>query len=132
MRLAYGLVPVGFGMWLAHYGFHFLASGLTLIPALHRAAGDAGLAAGAPDWSLGPLVPDGLLLPIELVLLEAGLLGSIVVLHYIARSVYPDREAARRAFAPWAILAVALAVAGAWIMAQPMAMRGMMMPGMEM
>ncbi|HUE77444.1 MAG TPA: hypothetical protein VMM83_05835 [Longimicrobiales bacterium] len=130
LRLGYGLVPVGFGMWLAHYGFHFLASGLTIVPVLQRAAGDAGVPIGPPDWSLGPLVPDGLLVPVELLLLEAGLLGSVLVMHYIARSVYPDRRAARRAFAPWALLAVALAAAGAWIMTQPMAMRGMMMPGM--
>src|SRR5262249_24138651 len=25
-RFAYALVPLGFGMWLAHYSFHFLAS----------------------------------------------------------------------------------------------------------
>ena len=24
VRYTYGLVPMGFGMWLAHYGFHFL------------------------------------------------------------------------------------------------------------
>lgn len=132
LRMAYGLVPVGFGMWLAHYGFHFLASGLTLVPVLQRVAGDAGLAAGAPDWSLGPLVPDSWLLPLELVLLELGLLGSLVVLHYISRATYPDRSSARRAFVPWAALAIALAVVGAWIMTQPMAMRGMMMPGMDM
>ncbi|HSH46189.1 MAG TPA: hypothetical protein VK966_10050, partial [Longimicrobiales bacterium] len=29
LRFGYGLVPLGFGMWLAHYAFHFLASGLT-------------------------------------------------------------------------------------------------------
>ena len=132
MRFGFGLAPVGFGMWLAHYGFHFLAGGLTLVPVLQRAAGDVGLASAAPDWSLGPLVPDGLLLPIELILLEAGLLGSILVFHYIARSTYSDRRQARRAFVPWVLLAVVLAAAGAWIMTQPMAMRGMMMPGMEM
>ncbi|HUG41723.1 MAG TPA: hypothetical protein VMM12_14635 [Longimicrobiales bacterium] len=132
LRLGYGLVPVGFGMWLAHYGFHFFASGLTLVPVLQRAAGDVGVAAGAPDWSLGAIVPDGLLLPLELVFLEAGLLGSLLLLYYIARSTYGERRAARRAFVPWAVLAMALAAAGAWIMTQPMAMRGMMMPGMEM
>ena len=130
-RMAWGLVPLGFGMWIAHYAFHFLASGLNLVPVLHRAAGDVGLAAGPPDWSLGPLLPADWLLPLEIVALEAGLLGSIVLLYYIARATFPAR-AARRAFAPWAILAVLLGGAGAWIMTQPMAMRGMMMPGMDM
>ena len=132
LRMGWGLVPLGFGMWIAHYAFHFLASGLTLVPVLHRAAGDAGLAAGAPDWSLGALLPAGWLIPLELVALEAGLLGSIVLLYYIARATFGAGRAARRAFAPWALLAVALAATGAWIMTQPMEMRGMMMPGMEM
>ncbi|HSH46584.1 MAG TPA: hypothetical protein VK966_12140 [Longimicrobiales bacterium] len=118
-------------MWLAHYAFHFLASGLTLVPVLQRVAGDVGLGVGRPDWTLGALVPENWLLPMELLFLEAGLLGSLLLFHYIARSTFP-RRAARRAFVPWAVLALALAAAGAWIMMQPMAMRGMMMPGMEM
>lgn len=132
LRMGWGLVPLGFGMWIAHYAFHFLASGLTLIPVLHRAAGDAGLASGSPDWSLGAILPAGWLVPLELLALEAGLLGSIVLLHYIARSTFGAGRGARRAFAPWALLSVVLAGAGAWVMTQPMEMRGMMMPGMEM
>lgn len=31
-RFTYGLVPMGFGMWLAHYAFHFLTGALALIP----------------------------------------------------------------------------------------------------
>jgi polyferredoxin len=130
-RMAFGLVPVGFGMWIAHYAFHLLASGLNLVPVLHRGAVDVGVATGPPDWSLGPLVPPDWLLPLELIALEAGLLGSLVLLYYISRETYRTVRTALRAFAPWAVLAFGLAVAGAWIMAQPMAMRGMMMPGME-
>ncbi|MFW5952134.1 MAG: 4Fe-4S binding protein, partial [Gemmatimonadota bacterium] len=130
-RMAWGLVPLGFGMWLAHYAFHFLGSGLNLVPVLHRAGGDAGLLAGTPDWSLGAMIPPDWMLPLEMVVLEVGLLASLVLLHFIARSVYASRKRARRAFAPWAVLAVALGAAGAWIMTQPMEMRGMM-PGMDM
>ena len=32
VRYSYALVPLGFGMWLAHYGFHFLTGLLTIIP----------------------------------------------------------------------------------------------------
>ena len=131
LRMGWGLVPLGFGMWIAHYAFHFLASGLNLVPVLQRAAGDAGLSTASPDWTLGPLVPAGWLIPLEYLALEAGLLGSLVLLYYIARSMFPGRRTARRAFAPWALLAVLLAGTGAWIMGQPMAMRGMM-PGMDM
>ena len=131
LRMAWGLVPLGFGMWVAHYAFHFLAGGLNLLPVLHRAAGDAGLAAGAPDWALGALVPALWLLPMELIVLEAGLLGSLALLYYIARATFPEARAATRAFAPWALLALGLGAGGGWIMMQPMAMRGTM-PGMEM
>src|SRR5262249_54352265 len=31
-RYAYALVPLGFGMWLAHYSFHFLTSYDTVVP----------------------------------------------------------------------------------------------------
>jgi polyferredoxin len=129
LRMAYGLVPLGFAMWIAHYGFHFLASGLNLVPVLHRVAGDTGLAAGSPNWSLGPLVPGDWLVPFELVMLEIGLLASLALLYFIARATFPSVRAARRAFAPWAMGAILLAGAGAWIMTQPMAMRGMMMDG---
>jgi hypothetical protein len=127
LRMAYGLVPLGFAMWVAHYGFHFLASGMTLAPTLHRAAGDVGLAAGAPNWNLGPVVPSEWLIPFELVALEVGLLGSLVLLYFIARATFTTVRQARRALVPWALTAVLLAAAGAWIMTQPMAMRGMMM-----
>jgi polyferredoxin len=48
LRMSLGLVPLGFGMWLAHYAFHFLAGGLTVLPVLHRAAIDVGLLRGVP------------------------------------------------------------------------------------
>ena len=40
LRYAYGLVPFGFGMWLAHYGFHFLTGALTVVPVTQSAAID--------------------------------------------------------------------------------------------
>ncbi len=130
LRMGFGLVPLGFGMWLAHYAFHFLASGLNLVPVLHRVGIDAGVLGGTPDWSVAALVPGEWLLPLELLVLEAGLLASLILLHSIARSTFRSRRHARRAFAPWAVLALGLGATGGWIMAQPMAMRGMMMPGM--
>jgi ferredoxin len=132
LRMAWGLVPLGFGMWIAHYAFHFLAGGLNLVPVLQRAAADVGIPLGSPDWTLGALVPAAWLIPLELLLIEAGLLGSIVLSYYIARSTVSGTRPARRLFLPWAALTVALGLVGGWIMTQPMAMRGMMMPGTEM
>lgn len=132
-RFIWGLVPVGFGMWVAHYAFHLLGSGLTIVPVLQAfVAGRGWPVLGTPAWNLAGVLPAGWLLPLELLALEAGLLVALVVLWRIARRVHDRAAAARGAFLPWALLAVLLGAGGAWILDQPMAMRGMEMPGMEM
>ena len=42
VRYTYGLVPIGFGMWLAHYGFHFLTGLYTVIPVTQSALASLG------------------------------------------------------------------------------------------
>ena len=42
-RFSYSLLPLGFGMWLSHYSFHFLGSYETVVPAMQRFVGDLGL-----------------------------------------------------------------------------------------
>lgn len=122
-RFSRSLVPLGFGVWLAHYGFHFLTGALTVIPvtqdAVRRATGVAAL--GDPLWQLGGLPPQ-LVYPIELGFLALGLTGSLVVAWRLAAQFAPGR--AGRAFAPWAAVIVLLFVAACWTMSQPMDMRG--------
>ena len=43
----YALAPLGFGMWLAHYGFHFFSGLYTLIPVTQNALADLGW----PFWA---------------------------------------------------------------------------------
>ena len=88
MRYVYALVPLGFGMWLAHYGFHFLTGGLTIVPVIQSFLADVGLFGGKAQWGLGALVPSEWLFPIEAVLLYLGAFGSIVAAFQIARG--PD------------------------------------------
>lgn len=124
-RYVYSLVPLGFGMWLAHYGYHFLTGALTVVPVVQSFLADLGLVLlGEPRWGLGPLVPASWLLPIELMLLELGLLGSLVVAYRTASHEHEGDALARRAFLPWAGLAVLLCAAGVWLLLQPMEMRG--------
>jgi hypothetical protein len=122
---AYALVPVGFGMWIAHYLFHFLIGGLAIVPAAQEYLADLGFPLlGAPAWSLGPMVPDSWLLPIELLFLELGLLVSLVVAYRLGeREAGPGRPAFLAAL-PWGFLALVLSVAGVWLLLQPMEMRG--------
>lgn len=124
-RYAYTLVPVGFGMWLAHYTYHFLIGALTVVPVTQSLFADYGLPLfGAPAWGMGAIVPGAWLAPIEIVLLELGLLGSLTATYKVAVDAERDAAAARRAFVPWAVLAVALCGLGIWLLLQPMEMRG--------
>lgn len=134
MRYVYALVPVGFGMWLAHYSFHFLTGGLTIVPVVQSFLADIGLYAGRPQWGLGALVPYGWLFPIEAMLLYLGAFGSIIVAFRIAAATQsgglrPPQSSGLRyilAAGPWMALILALLSLGLWILVQPMEMRGTM------
>jgi hypothetical protein len=122
-RFARVLVPLGLGVWLAHYGFHFLTGFLTVIPVtqytVHTTFGADFL--GAPQWQLAGL-PQSLVLPIELGFLGLGAAGSLAVAWRTAAEFAPTKTF--RAFAPWAVLAVLLLASAGWTMSQPMDMRG--------
>jgi ferredoxin len=131
---AYALVPIGFGMWLAHYSFHFLASFDALLPPLQRFAGELGLAPGEQEYRCACSRPVADWLPrLEILFLDFGLLLSLYSGYRIAlaQSRVGARPAdavptALRAFAPWALLILLLFAAGIWIVLQPMQMRGTM------
>ncbi|HXV45024.1 MAG TPA: FesM [Anaerolineae bacterium] len=129
-RFVYGLVPLGFGMWLAHYAFHFLTGALTIIPVMQSYLNDSGFDAGRPFWQLGPVVPPDWLFPIQTSFLYLGLLGAWVVAFQIALGHYKNRQTALRAFLPWAVLLLLMLVAALWIMFQPMEMRGTIFQGL--
>jgi polyferredoxin len=125
-RYVFALVPLGFGMWLAHYGFHFLSSYDSIIPVTQRFVGDLGWPVlGAPAWVLACCRPVGDWLPrLEILFLDFGLLLSLYAGYRIAaaRTVRPAQTL--RALAPWAVLMLLLFAAGVWIVLQPMQMRG--------
>jgi cytochrome c oxidase assembly factor CtaG len=115
---SYALVPLGFGMWLAHYCFHFLSSFATIVPVAQRFAVDLGLTwLGNPAWDCACCRPVAeWLLPLEILLLDVGLLLSLYGAYRLAPNL--------KALVPWAILIVLLFAAGVWILFQPMQMRG--------
>jgi hypothetical protein len=123
VRYAYSLIPFGFGVWLAHYGFHLLTGVLTIVPVSQSAVVDLiGWAAlGEPKWRLTGMRP-GAVFPIQLGLILLGTVGSLAVAYHISEREYLDRPSASTA--PWAIVIVALASIAVWILSQPMEMRG--------
>jgi hypothetical protein len=127
VRYTYGLVPLGFGMWLAHYCFHFLTGLYTLIPVTQSAIASLGRPfLGEPRWTLTGL-PANVVQVIEIGFLVLGFAGSLVVTYSLAEDDSPDKPL--RAFLPWAGVCLILWCASLWLMFQPMEMRAMLMSG---
>jgi len=126
VRYAYALVPLGAGIWLAHYGFHLLAGVLTIVPVTQSAVIDffGRPLAGEPMWQLSGVRP-GLLFPMQIGGVLLGMLGSVGV----ASSLTTRHGQRVWSALPWNLLIVALAIVAVWALAQPMDMRGMVMPG---
>ena len=125
-RHAYALVPLGAGIWLAHFGFHLLTGALTIVPVTQSAVIDffGRPLAGDPMWQLTGIRP-GLLFPFQVGCVLLGALGSVGVLTLITTR---ERRHGRAAL-PWHVLIAGLAIVALWTLAQPMDMRGMVMPG---
>jgi hypothetical protein len=127
VRYSYGLVPLGFGMWLAHYGFHFLTGLYTLIPVTQSAVASLGLPLlGEPRWRLTG-IPVSIVQPLELGFLVLGLAGSLILTHRFAEEDSPGHLS--RAFAPWAMVCILVWCAALWLILQPMDMRGTFLAG---
>jgi hypothetical protein len=125
-RFAFCLVPLGFGMWLAHYSYHLLTSYDTIVPVTIRAASDSGISwLGQPEWINSCCRPIGdSPLRLEILFLDFGLLLSLYAVYRVAVSQTSSRWLGVRAFVPWALLLLALFAIGVWIIFQPMQMRG--------
>jgi ferredoxin len=127
VRYTYCLAPLGFGMWLAHYGFHFLTGLYTIVPVTQNAFADVGWPIfGAPQWNLVGL-PLYMVEPIEFGFLLLGMAGSLLVLWRFAEEDCADKPV--RLFVPWAVVCCILLLAALWLITQPMDMRATMMAG---
>ena len=131
IRGTLALIPIGFAMWLVHMLFHFFTSWATAWPAAQRVMQDLGTRLlGEPAWAMSCCGPTPIwLIPLEIILLDLGLIVSIYVLYRLAREYASGVWAEIRFIIPWAILAFGLYAAGVWIVLQPMQMRGTLLPG---
>jgi ferredoxin len=127
VRYSYGLVPLGFGMWLAHYSFHFFTAMLTLIPVIQAALMSTGWPIlGEPRWTWTGL-PLRLVQPLEIGFLLLGLAGSLLVVRHLSQQ--ENTEYSLRAFIPWASVCLLIWLGAMWLMFQPMEMRVTLMNG---
>jgi hypothetical protein len=125
VRYSYSLVPLGFGIWLAHFGFHFLTGLYTFIPVIQAAVADLGWAVfGEPRWGLSGLAPNVVQL-FEFGFIALGLLGSLLVSYGIVAAEKLAHPA--RVFSLWAIMLLLMTASAFWLMSQPMEMRGVVL-----
>jgi hypothetical protein len=125
---SYALIPLGFGIWLAHYSFHLLTGILTVIPVTQSAVLDlVGWAAlGTPQWQLTGM-RSGVVFPIEVGVILLGAAGSLALAYLTSERDHIERRLA--ATIPWAVVTVVVTAAAIWITAQPMDMRAIAFPG---
>ena len=127
LRFAYGLVPIGVGIWAAHYSFHLLTGFWTFLPVVNAFIAPVLAVAPMDPTTVPPGLPDAFVYPVEVGLLSLGLVGSWLASLQIATREYGARS--RAGFVPWAVLAAALWAAGLWLLSQPMEMRGTFLGG---
>src|SRR5262249_26853393 len=117
----------GFGMWLAHYGFHFLTGLFTIIPVTQSAVASLGRTfLGEPWWTLTG-IPANIVQVIEIGFLLLGFAGSLTVTRGLAEEDSPNHP--MRVFIPWAAVCTILWAASMWLIFQPMEMRATLMNG---
>jgi ferredoxin len=110
-------VPVGFGVWFAHYSFHFLVAPGTIIPVVQEFLGQTG------DWATFSTALDANIISlIQVVALVGGFLWSMLLAQRTALRFYG--RSSMNGFLPWALLLLALMLVALWIMGLPMEMRG--------
>ncbi|MGA8656277.1 MAG: cytochrome c oxidase assembly protein [Chthoniobacterales bacterium] len=124
---AMSLIPIGAGMWLAHFIFHLFTASHTPVPVIQRIASELRVPfAGHPDWAIRSwTVPE--LLDFEMLFLDLGLLLTLYAAWRVAQKFDRKGSKAVLIFAPWAVIATLLFCYGVWILFQPMEMRGTMM-----
>ncbi|MDX1412738.1 MAG: hypothetical protein R3293_01020 [Candidatus Promineifilaceae bacterium] len=121
-RYTPALVPIGFGIWFAHYGFHFATGALAIIPAVQNFLIDHGLRilSETPNWRISNILPFSWLLPLQILVVLIGFGGSYYVLSEIGR----HEKESLVAQLPWLLVLVGVALAAIFLFNLPMEMRG--------
>jgi polyferredoxin len=116
-------VPIGLGLWAAHYGYHFVIGFWSIVPAFQAFLIDHRVhILGEPDWTLGGAPNLALIGALQTIALLGGFAAALWVAQRIALRVY--RRDALLGLLPWALLLVGMMLVGLWLFSQPMEMRG--------
>lgn len=121
-NFAPAFIPVGLGIWTAHYSFHFLIGALAIIPVTQEFLGMTG------EWArFGVPVDESIIGLVQGLALLLGTLWSLYLTQQIALREY--RQKGFMAMLPWVVLIMGLSLAALWIFSLPMEMRGSILLG---
>jgi polyferredoxin len=123
-NFAPAFIPIGFGIWLAHYAFHLLSGLFTIVPTAQFFLIDHNITVfgDKPNWSLGG-VDMSIIGIVQLLALGGGLLWSLALVQKI--SLHHFRRQATLPTLIWGGVIVALMLVAVWIFAfNDMEMRG--------
>ena len=110
-------VPIGFGIWFAHYSFHFLVGPLLIVPVIQEFLGGIG------DWQAwGFSLDENIIGAIQLVALIGGFFWSLRLAQKTALRLY--RRKAMLGLLPWALVFLIMMLLAWQIFTMPMEMRG--------
>ena len=116
-------VPLGFAVWIAHYGFHFLTGALTIVPVFQAFLIDHGITfLGEPDWTLSGMTDTALIGVMQFAVVVGGMGLSLLVAERAASRLYKRR--AMPGLIPFALLLLVMMLAALFVFTQPMEMRG--------
>lgn len=120
-------VPIGLGIWIAHYGFHFLTGIFSIVPVFQQFLIDHGitLLGVEPNWAFGGVVDTDVIGIIQLVALMSGFLFSMLLVQRTSQRLY--RRQAVPGMLSWSLLILMLMMISVWIFSLPMEMRGTIM-----
>jgi hypothetical protein len=125
-RYAPGFVPLGFGIWMAHYGFHFIIGGFAIIPVFQSFVLDHNLTilGDSPNWDVGFMLPSSWIFPLQVAVVLIGFAVSLYVIGRVSLKDTTNPQYAFRELLPWAITLVLITIISLSIFNLPMEMRG--------
>lgn len=110
-------VPIGFGIWFAHYSFHFLVGPGLIVPVIQEFLGGSG------DWTTWSFSLDASVIGLlQAAALIGGFVWSLRLAQKTALRLY--RRKAALGMLAWALLHLLLMLAAWQIFTLPMEMRG--------
>jgi len=120
---AYPILPIALFYHLAHNAMHFFREAPKILPVLSDPFGWGWNLLGTAKIAAEPLLSISTIWYLQVILIVAGHVISILIASRVARMTFQDRRQAFRSLIPQLVVLVGYSVVSLWLIAQPMVMR---------